>query len=67
MIAQTDQHNMEPLAISFPPEAVKSVILGELISPENRALIEKIAADKYPAAEVRTARRELFTYTLKVE
>lgn len=67
LIIQTDQHDMEPLAISFPPEAVKSIIVGELLSPENLALLQEIARNKYPAAKLRTARRELFTYKLRVE
>jgi len=67
LIVQTDQHDMEPLALSFPPEAVKSIIVGELMSPENLALIEEIARDKYPAVTLRTARREIFTYKLRVE
>lgn len=67
LIIQTDQHDMEPLAISFPSEAVKSIIVGELLSSENLALIQEIARNKYPAAKLRTARRELFTYRLRVE
>jgi hypothetical protein len=65
LIVQTDQHDMEPLTIQFPSEAVKSIILGDLMSPEDRARIEQIAGS-YPAADIRTAQRELFTYKLKI-
>jgi hypothetical protein len=67
LIVQTDLHDMEPLAISYPPEAVKSIIVGELMAPEHLARIKEIARDKYPAVPLRSARRELFTYKLKVE
>lgn len=65
LIVQTDQHDMTPLEIRVPPEAVKSIILGELISPEDRNTILRIARF-YPAANIRTAQRELFTYKLKI-
>lgn len=67
LIVQTDQHDMEPLTIHLPPESVKSIVLGELMSTEHRSQIEQIAKKKYSGAAVRTARRELFTYQLKVE
>lgn len=67
LIVQTDQHDMKPLAIQLPPEAVQSIILGELMSSGDRIQIEQIAGDKYPGAIVRTARRELFTYKLKIK
>jgi hypothetical protein len=67
LIVQTDRHDMEPLAISYPPEAVKSIVVGELMATEDLARIEEIARGIYPAATLRTARRELFTYRLKVD
>ncbi len=67
LIVQTDQHDMEPLAISYPPEAVRSIVVGELMAPEDLARVEEIAREKYPAAALRTARRELFTYKLQVK
>ncbi|RWQ16138.1 DUF2971 domain-containing protein [Mesorhizobium sp.] len=67
LIVQTDQHDMEPLAIRLPSEAVRSVILGELMPSEDRARIEEIVAEEYPVASVRTARRKLFTYKLTIE
>lgn len=63
----TDHHDVEPIAISYPPEAVNSIIVGELMAPDNLARIEEIARDRYPAAALRTARRDLFTYKLLVE
>lgn len=67
LIVQTDQHDTEPLVVRLPSEAVRSAILGELMSCEDRTQIEQIVRDEYPAATVRTARRELFTYKLKIE
>lgn len=67
LIIQTDEHNMDPLAISYPPEAVKSIIVGELIDPCSLLLLKDIVRDNYPKIKFLTARREIFTYKLKIE
>lgn len=67
LIVQTDQHDMEPLVVRLPPEAVRSIILGELMSSADRTRIDQIVREQYPAAALRTARRQVSTYRLKIE
>lgn len=67
LIVQTDQHNLEPLIVTVPPEAVLSVTLGELMPEPHREAILNTVAASYPQAILRRARRVPGTYALAID
>lgn len=66
LIFQTDQHDLAPLEVNFPAEAVRSITVGELMPADDMKQIETIAAATYPLASIRTARRRPSTYKVGI-
>lgn len=67
LIVHTSMDDEEPLLYSYPPHAVKEIILGERMDESYRIKIMSILREKYPAVAVKKARRVLGKYSVIIE
>lgn len=67
ILVQTDRTDAEPIFLHYPSNAIKEVVLGELMPKDSRSQLIAILKQRYPEVPVKTARRATGTYTLTVD
>lgn len=66
LLVQTDKADETPILLSYPPDAIKEVIFGERMPEDYKSRLLALMRDRYPHANVKTARRSHGAYTLTI-
>ncbi|MFQ3226742.1 MAG: hypothetical protein ACI8RW_000120 [Porticoccaceae bacterium] len=64
LLTHTTLCNDEPISIPYSQNAIKEIILGELMEPDFRKEISSVLKEKYPDVMVKTARRARGQYSI---
>lgn len=67
LLVLTERNDQEPLRRSFPPHAVRQIIVGERMPDDYLQSLTDILREKYSSADFRVARREPGTFRLRID